>query len=118
MIGHVQVPGRAQIGSLEPLLSDKAGLMMHGMTLDLLEEVKSDLCELLPANRTVSEAQLENGDILIALCWRDGHPLPQVRMYIQLVQCLLALQDPATCRSSQIWLKPQKLWGFCTLFFG
>lgn len=82
LIGHIEVPGQAWIGSLIPIISDKAGLMMNGMKLDLVEEIKPDMCELLLVDRTVSEVGLGNGDILVAVCRRAGDPLPQVSMHI------------------------------------
>ncbi|KAK9825485.1 hypothetical protein WJX74_000910 [Apatococcus lobatus] len=77
MIGCLQAPKRANFASLKPIISSKAGLAMDGMKLVLLEEVKPNMCDILPNNSTLREAQLEDGDILIALCLRASDHIPQ-----------------------------------------
>lgn len=88
MIGCLQAPRQAKLASLKPLISSKAGLTMDGKTLDLLEEVRPHMCDLLPDTWTLAEAQLEDGDILIAIYRPETDCIPRVRMTIQLSYCL------------------------------
>ena len=72
------------------------------MRIDLVQEVKPDLCISLSDTETIRKAHLEVWDILIALCRGFEDLLPQVRIQKQLLCSVKMISAIRHCSMSEL----------------
>ncbi len=124
MVGTLRVPAAASLASFIPVMRAKAGLPRQGPRILVLEEIRPGMCDVVRANTTLHDAQLEHGDLLIFveeqqrlservhLAYRSSHEqhviAASAKSFPWLLMLLLALST-ATSLASMRTMPSEKL---------